>query len=74
MWRKQDYENRKEKITMNELKNKLRTLQLKKAMLLDSIESLSEVDETVFIQLGKVVAEISKIEKQIIRATENLIS
>ena len=59
---------------MNELKNKLCTLKLKKAMLLSNIESLSEVEETVFTQLGKVVAEISKIEKQIVRATENLIS
>lgn len=58
---------------MNELKNKLRTLKLKKAMLLSNIESLSEVDELLFTQLGKVVAEISKVDKQLLRATENLI-
>ena len=56
---------------MNELKNKLRTLKLKKAMLLSNIESLSEVDESLFTQLGKVVAEISKVDKQLLRATEN---
>jgi hypothetical protein len=58
---------------MNELENKLRTLKLKKAMLLSNIESLSEVDESLFTQLGKVVAEISKVDKQILRATENII-
>lgn len=56
---------------MNELENKLRTLKLKKAMLLSNIEALSEVDESLFTQLGKVVAEISKIRKQLLRATEN---
>lgn len=58
---------------MNELENKLRTLQLKKVMILSDIESLSEVGENLFTQLGKVVAEISKLEKQLVRKTENLI-
>ena len=56
---------------MNELKNKLRTLKLKKAMLISDIESLSEVDESVFTKLGKVVAEIWQVDKEIIRKTEN---
>lgn len=56
---------------MNELENKLRTLKLKKAMLLTNIESLSEVDESLFTQLGKVVAEISKLDKQLLRTTKN---
>jgi hypothetical protein len=56
---------------MNEIKNKLRTLQLKKALILSDIEYLSEVDATVFIHLGRVVAEISKLERQILRETEN---
>lgn len=56
---------------MNELENKLRNLKLKKVMILSDIESLSEVDESVFTQLGKVVAEISKIKKQLVRATVN---
>lgn len=58
---------------MNELENKLRTLRLKKAMLLSDIESLSEIEESVFTQLGKVVAEISKIKKEIIRKVQNII-
>ena len=56
---------------MNELENKLRSLKLKKALLFSNIESLSEVDETVFTQLGKVVAEISRIKKELIRNVEN---
>ena len=56
---------------MNELKNKLQTLKLKKAMLISDIESLSEVDESVFTKLGKVVAEIWQVDKEIIRKTEN---
>lgn len=58
---------------MNEIRNKLRTLNLKKALILSDIETLSEVEGTVFLQLGKVVAEISKLEKQINRQTENII-
>ena len=56
---------------MNELQNKLRTLKLKKAMLFANIESLSEVDDTLFTQFGKVTAEVLKIEKEIVRKTEN---
>lgn len=56
---------------MNELENKLRTLRLKKAMILSNIESLREIDESVFTQLGKVVAEISKIKKELVRETVN---
>lgn len=58
---------------MNEIRNKLRTLNLKKALILSDIQTLSEVEGTVFLQLGKVVAEISKLEKQITRQTENII-
>jgi len=56
---------------MIHLHNKISNLKLKKALLLEEIESLQEVEEALFIKLGKVVAEISKIKKQIIRATEN---
>ena len=59
---------------MSELHNKLQTLKLKKALILSDIETLSEVEETVFLQLGRVVAEISKLEKLILRQTENLTS
>lgn len=53
------------------MENKLRTLKLKKAMLFANIESLSEVDDTLFTQFGKVEAEILKVEKLILRNTQN---
>lgn len=53
------------------MENKLRTLKLKKAMLFDNIEMLSEVNESTFTEFGKVEAEILKLEKQIVRKTEN---
>lgn len=56
---------------MSDLKNQIKTLKLKRAMLLNDIESLSTVDDSMYLQLGKVVAEISKKEKELVRATEN---
>ena len=56
---------------MSDLKNKIKTLKLKKAMLLNDIESLSTVDDSVYAQLGKVVSEISKKEKELNRENEN---
>lgn len=56
---------------MTDLENKLRGLKLKKTMLFSNIESLSEIDDSLFTQFGKVEAEILKIEKAIIRKTEN---
>lgn len=58
---------------MNEIENKLRDLKLKKALLYLDIESLSEVDESLFTKLGKVEAEILKIKKEILRQTQNII-
>ena len=52
---------------------KLRTLKLKKAMLFSNIEMLSEVNESAFTKFGKLEAEIMKLEKQLVRKTENLI-
>ena len=54
------------------MENKLRTLKLKKAMLFSNIESLSQVDDSLFTQFGKVEAEILKLEKAIVRKTENI--
>jgi len=54
-----------------ELENKLRGLKLKKAMLFSNIEMLSEVNESTFAELGKVQAEIMKVEKQLVRDVEN---
>ena len=56
---------------MNELENKLRSLKLRKAIIYSNIESLSVVDESLFAQFGKNEAEILKVKKQIVRATEN---
>lgn len=58
---------------MSELQNKLRSLKLKKALLFSNIEMLSEVNESTFTEFGKVETEILKIEKQIVRKTENLL-
>lgn len=52
---------------------KLRSLKLKKACLWSDIESLSEVSDSIFLSFGKIEAEIMKLEKQLIRETENLI-
>jgi len=57
---------------MNDIENKLRELRLKKAMILSDIQSLTEVRENLFTQLGKVVAEISQLEKQLLREVENV--
>lgn len=55
------------------MEEKLRSLKLKKARLFSNIEMLSEVNECTFTEFGKLEAEIMKLEKQIIRKTENLI-
>lgn len=56
---------------MSDLKNQIKTLKLKRAMLLNDIESLSTVDDSMYLQLGKVVSEVSKKEKELNRETEN---
>ena len=50
---------------------KLRDLRLKKALLLDKIESVLEVEESLFLELGKIEAELLMVQKKIIRATVN---
>ena len=59
---------------MSDLKNQIKTLKLKRAMLLNDIESMSQVDDSLYLQLGKVVSEVSKKEKELIRETENIIN
>jgi chromosome segregation ATPase len=56
---------------MKELEEKLRTLKLRKARLFLNIEMLSEVNDSTFTQFGKLQAEIMKLEKEILRKTEN---
>lgn len=50
---------------------KLRILKLKKARLWSDIESLSEVNDSTYLNFGKTQAEIMKLEKEIVRNSEN---
>jgi hypothetical protein len=53
------------------MKEKLNSLKVKKAMLFSQIESLSIVSDSLFLQFGKVTAEIMQIEKQLVREAIN---
>jgi hypothetical protein len=53
---------------------KLNNLNLKKNRLLSEIEMLSTVDSSMFTNLGRTVSEIHRIEKEIVRSTENIIN
>lgn len=53
------------------MEEKLRILKLKKARLWSDIESLSEVNDSTYLAFGKTQAEIMKLEKDIVRQTEN---
>lgn len=53
------------------MQEKLRVLKLKKARLWSDIESLSEVNDSTYLAFGKTQAEIMKLEKEIVRDTEN---
>lgn len=55
------------------MQEKLNSLMLKKARLLSEIEMLSEVSDLMYRNLGKVIAEIHLLKKQILRETENLL-
>jgi hypothetical protein len=50
---------------------KLRVLKLKKARLWSDIESLSEVNDSTYLNFGKTQAEIMKLEREIVRNSEN---
>jgi hypothetical protein len=56
---------------MQEFQEKLRGLKLKKARLWEEIQSLAAVSELMFAKFGKTEAEILKVEKEIVRKTEN---
>lgn len=56
---------------MNPPQTKLNSLRLKKARLFENIEMLSEVNESTFTEFGKLEAEIMKLDKQIVRKTQN---
>ncbi|MDD2820752.1 MAG: hypothetical protein PHW29_05765 [Flavobacterium sp.] len=53
------------------MQEKLRVLKLKKARLWADIESLSEVNDSTYLNFGKTQAEIMKLEKEIVRNSEN---
>ena len=53
------------------MQEKLRILKLKKARLWSDIESLAEVNDSTYLQFGKTQSEIMKLEKELIRQTEN---
>ena len=53
------------------MQEKLRVLKLKKARLWSDIESLSEVNDSTYLAFGKTQAEIMKLEREIVRDTEN---
>jgi hypothetical protein len=54
------------------MSDKLRILKLKKARLWSDIESLSEASDSMFLNFGKTVAEIMKLEKEMARETKNI--
>ncbi|MBC5840744.1 hypothetical protein H8R23_04945 [Flavobacterium sp. F-380] len=51
---------------------KLRILKLKKARIWSEIESLAEVNDSLFLAFGKTQAEIMKLEKQLTNETKNI--
>lgn len=53
------------------LEEKLRVLKLKKARLWEEMQSLASVSDLMFTKFGKTEAEIMKLEKEIVRQTEN---
>ena len=53
------------------MQEKLRILKLKKARLWSDIESLSEVNDSTYLQFGKTQAEIMKLEKDLVRDIKN---
>ena len=53
------------------IEEKLRMLKQKKARQFSEIESLSEVSDKAFLEFGKTVAEVMKLEKQLLQENEN---
>jgi len=56
---------------MSNLEQKIQELKVKKARQFFNIESLSEVNDSAFLQFGKTVAELMKLKKQSVRETQN---
>jgi hypothetical protein len=56
---------------MSEIEQKIQELKVKKARQFFNIESLSEVNDSTYLQFGKTVAELMKLEKLLVRETKN---
>jgi hypothetical protein len=56
---------------MSDLNQRIQDLKVKKARQFFEIESLSVVHDTAFLKFGKTVAEIMKLEKELVREAEN---
>jgi hypothetical protein len=56
---------------MNEIEQKIQELKVKKARQFSDIESLSTVNDAAFLKFGKTVAELMKLEKELVRQTQN---
>ncbi|NRT11536.1 hypothetical protein [Flavobacterium sp. 14A] len=50
---------------------KLRSLKVKKARLWSDIESLAVVNDAMYCKFGKLTVEVMKLEKELVRASEN---
>lgn len=53
------------------IQSKLQTLYLKKARIFANIEMLSQVNDQAYLELGKVQADIMRLEKQLLREAKN---
>lgn len=58
---------------LQETQIKLNNLKQKQARLLNEMEMLSTVNDSMFTNLGKTTSEIHRIEKEIVRSTINII-
>lgn len=53
------------------LEEEIRSLKVKKARLFSDIEMLSEVNDSLYLQFGKVVSRVMKLEKELLRTAKN---
>lgn len=56
---------------MSDLAQRIQELKVKKARQFLEIESLSVVSDIAFLKFGKTVAELMKLEKELVRETQN---
>ena len=56
---------------MTDLEQRIQELKVKKARQLMEIEMLSEINDSVYTKFGKTVSELMKLEKELVRETQN---